>query len=160
MPVEGPYSRAVVPASLADVPQRSRAREPSPPPDRPRDSAQQAAAQPRSRQAGSLADGRAGAAFQAQLLAQADDRRGPSGEAVAPHRLRAPLADVLSRDPEAEAQVRRGVAERRAETPQQSVAAYQRVAASSRAYAVSRYGAVRDVDGLYLPDPGGVDIEV
>ena len=105
-----------------------------------------------------LPDGRATAPYLAQLIGQEDLHRSPDSNAEEQRRFRQQLALVVSDGGAVQARSQRGTAERRTESPQQSVAAYRRVAASSLAYATAKYGVVRYVEGLFVFNPGILDI--
>ena len=112
----------------------------------------------RNPQQATLPDGRATAPYLAQLIGQEDQHRSPDSNAEEQLRFRQQLAFAVSDGGALQARSQRGTAERRTESPHQSVAAYRRVAASSLAYATAKYGVVRDVEGLFVFNPGILDI--
>ena len=169
MPVAGPERQSILAVPYLGGTEQLRARDAGvarrPPEVRPAASpavtveAAPGGPAPRNPQPAGLPDGRPSAPFLAQLIAQDGESGANTADAAANRlRLRRQLADVTPGTADAEARSRRGSAGLRQESADGSAAAYRQTADVSRAYAVARYGAVRDVAGLYLVDPGVLDI--
>ena len=109
------------------------------------------------RAAGGRSDGRPGAAFLAQLIAQTTEPRGAADREAQLLAGRQQAARLASEDPAAEAQRRRG-ASPASQRPETSAGAYDRVKLSAREFAARRYGVARDADGIFFFQASSIDI--